>query len=147
MYEYLSETVMETLQAETNGIFTTDEESFRIYRAQELTTLQRARSIVRLQTLGVFDSHYEVRPVSKMSHEAIIEEKEQIAKNIHRLGPDEFRIEVDTVAIVRGYYILAALRFADRITLTVKSKLIHEAALATPETFVAKNLGLALAGE
>ncbi|ETS74405.1 hypothetical protein PFICI_14271 [Pestalotiopsis fici W106-1] len=137
-----SAAIMDLFQSETYEMYTTNEDAYNRYREEELATLQRARSIERLRAIGVFSFDYKTRPLTKMTPEAIAEEKEKIAKNITRLGPDEFSHELEVAAVVRGYYILAGMRLVEGVTLSVKSKLFRDVASDNPHQFLNRKLGL-----
>lgn len=134
--------IFDLFQAETYEMYTTNEDAFKRYQGQELETLQRARSIERLRTIGVFTSDYKTLRIEQMTQEQIAEERDKIGKNISKLGTDEFANEIGVAAIVRGYYILAATRLVESATLSVKSKLFRDVASDNLHTFLENKLGL-----
>ncbi|KAK6087193.1 dynamin family protein [Seiridium cupressi] len=134
--------IFDLFQAETYEMYTTNEDAFKRYREEELEILRRARAIERLRTIGVFSTEYRTRPTEQMAPEHIVEEREKIVKNLPKLGTDEFANEIGVAAIVRGYYILAAMRLVESVTLSVKSKLFRDVASDNLHTFLEKKLGL-----
>lgn len=134
--------IMDLYQAETYQMYTTNDDAFKRHKEEELAILQRARSIERLRAIGVFASDYKNRPLNRMPPEAIAEEREKIAKNLPKLGQDDFSNELAVASIVRGYYILAAMRLVESVTLSVKSKLFRDVASDSLHTFLRKKLGL-----
>ncbi|KAF3015063.1 hypothetical protein E8E14_010944 [Neopestalotiopsis sp. 37M] len=137
-----SAAVMDLFQSETYQMFTTNKDALKRYREEEIATLQRARSIERLRAIGVFGFDYKTRPLNRMTQDAIAEEKEKIAKNLSKLGPDEFNTELGVAAMVRGYYILAGMRLVEGVTLSVKSKLFRDVASDSLHQFLERKLGL-----
>jgi hypothetical protein len=134
--------IFDLFQAETYEMYTTNEDAFKRYREEELEILRRARSIERLRAIGVFSADYRTRPVELMSQDQIVEERDKIVKNLSKLGADEFANEIGVAAIVRGYYILAAMRLVESVTLSVKSKLFRDVASDNLHTFLENKLGL-----
>lgn len=139
--------IFDLFQAETYEMYTTNEDAFVRYRQEELEILKRARSIERLRAIGIIGPEYKTRPLAQMSQDQIAEEREKIVKNLPKLGADEFANEIEVAAIVRGYYILAAMRLVESVTLSVKSKLFRDVASDNLHTFLEKKLGLDRAGE
>ncbi|KAH6647351.1 dynamin family protein [Truncatella angustata] len=134
--------IFDLFQAETYEMYTTNEDAFKRYRAEELEILTRARSIERLRAIGVIGLEYRTRPLDQMTGEQIAQEREMIAKNLPKLGADEFRNEIEVASVVRGYYILAAMRLVESVTLSVKSKLFRDVASDNMHTFLERKLGL-----
>lgn len=134
--------ILDLFQAETYEMYTTNEDAFKRYREEELETLRRARAIERLRTIGVFTADYRTRRVDQMTQEQIVEERERIVKNLPKLGSDEYANEIGVAAIVRGYYMLAAMRLVESVTLSVKSKLFRDVASDNLHRFLEKELGL-----
>ncbi|ESU11295.1 hypothetical protein FGSG_05351 [Fusarium graminearum PH-1] len=128
--DYLEERRRETIGAldvvyrlETYGLFTVNQEAFRRYQKDEQILLTRYRHQMRMQAAGYGDGRPPVPWDSLTEEKRVLDEKRR-ENEMTKLGPDSFERELEVVAYVRGYYRLAALRFADAIALHVTNGMI-----------------------
>ncbi|KAJ4160292.1 hypothetical protein NW754_003418 [Fusarium falciforme] len=128
--EYLDERRHETLGAldvvyrlETYGLFTVNQEAFRRYQKDEQILLTRYRHQMRMLAAGYGDGRPPV-PWESLTDEKRIQDERRREADLAKLGPDSFERELEVVAYVRGYYRLAALRFADAVALHITNGMI-----------------------
>lgn len=96
---------------EQSYLLTYNTEAFSQYLATEMAILKRFRHHLRMHAAKLTVS--ELVPYEKQSQERLALEAKQRESEIQKIGPDQFEREVEVVAYIRGYYKLAALRFAD----------------------------------
>ncbi|KAM5371330.1 hypothetical protein ACJZ2D_008028 [Fusarium nematophilum] len=128
--EYLEERRRETLGAldvvyrlETYGLFTVNQEAFRRYQKDEQILLTRYRHQMRMQAAGYGDGRPPV-PWESLTDEKRLQDEKRREADLAKIGPDSFERELEVVAYVRGYYRLAALRFADAVALHITNGMI-----------------------
>ncbi|SPJ89719.1 related to Mx protein [Fusarium torulosum] len=128
--EYLEERRRETIGAldlvyrlETYGLFTVNQEAFRRYQKDEQILLTRYRHQMRMQAAGYGDGRPPI-PWESLTEEKRAADEKRRESELTKLGPDSFERELEVVAYVRGYYRLAALRFADAIALHITNGMI-----------------------
>ncbi|KAF5025771.1 hypothetical protein F66182_2104 [Fusarium sp. NRRL 66182] len=128
--EYLEERRRETIAAldlvyrlETYGLFTVNQEAFRRYQKDEQILLTRYRHQMRMQAAGYGDGRPPI-PWESLTDEKRIQDEKRREAELNKLGPDSFERELEVVAYVRGYYRLAALRFADAVALHITNGMI-----------------------
>lgn len=128
--EYLEERRRETIGAldlvyrlETYGLFTVNQEAFRRYQKDEQILLTRYRHQMRMQAAGYGDGRPPI-PWESLTEEKRAADEKRRESELTKLGPDSFQRELEVVAYVRGYYRLAALRFADAIALHITNGMI-----------------------
>ncbi|EGU74808.1 hypothetical protein FOQG_04240 [Fusarium oxysporum f. sp. raphani 54005] len=128
--EYLNDRRRETAGAldlvyrlETYGLFTVNQEAFRRYQKDEQILLTRYRHQMRMQAAGYGDGRAPVPWESLTEEKRVLDEKRR-ENELTKLGPDSFERELEVVAYVRGYYRLAALRFADAVALHITNGMI-----------------------
>ncbi|KAM0563773.1 hypothetical protein ACHAPJ_001506 [Fusarium lateritium] len=128
--DYLEERRRETIGAlelvyrlETYGLFTVNQEAFRRYQKDEQVLLTRYRHQMRMQAAGYGDGRPPVPWESLTEEKRALDDKRRETE-LGKLGPDSFERELEVVAYVRGYYRLAALRFADAVALHITNGMI-----------------------
>jgi hypothetical protein len=97
-------------ELETYKLFTLNEPAFLKYQEEELKLLQAKRREKRVGYYIQKQAHLSKKTLSDAS-------KVQLEKTVtdDELGPDPFRLEIETAAYVRGYYKTAGYRFADNL--------------------------------
>ncbi|KAF5670211.1 hypothetical protein FHETE_4583 [Fusarium heterosporum] len=127
---YLEDRRRETFSAldlvyrlETHGLFTVNQEAFRGYQKDEQILLTRYRHQMRMQAAGYGDGRPPI-PWESLTEEKRAADEKRRESELTKLGPDSFERELEVVAYVRGYYRLAALRFADAIALHITNGMI-----------------------
>lgn len=104
----------ELYEDETQRLFTFNDEAFEQYRDKEQNVLTRFRHNMRMEANGL-----ETKPLgqwSEMTEEKRMQDSKRREAEMLKLGPDKFVREIEVIAYVRGYYRLAALRFADAVS-------------------------------
>ncbi|KAI5459388.1 P-loop containing nucleoside triphosphate hydrolase protein [Mariannaea sp. PMI_226] len=145
--EYLDDQRQETRDAleavyrlETYGLFTINREAFNQCRKDEQVVLTRFRHHMRMVAAGYFDGRAQV-PWESLTDEKRIQEEKKREAELVKIGPDPFEREVEVIAYVRGYYRLAALRFADMVALQVTNGMIPTIQRTLPH-YLDEKLGL-----
>ncbi|KAL2759344.1 hypothetical protein ACRALDRAFT_1079495 [Sodiomyces alcalophilus JCM 7366] len=127
----------EFYRMETFQLFTINRDSFSHYEKEEGRLLTRYRHVMRWDSfIGAKregSEHGENPPPgsnfqdwSRMTPEQRASEEKRHAAELVKMGPDPFEKEVRVASYVRGYYRLAALRFADTVTLYITSRMFPE---------------------
>ncbi|CAK7222813.1 hypothetical protein SBRCBS47491_004990 [Sporothrix bragantina] len=116
-------------QLETRKFYTLDKESLQRYEEDEGRILARHRHHYRMMAyLG--PQRGNERPVPRnweeMGDEERSREKSAMNQELAKLGPDEFKRELDVCAKVRGYYRSASARFVDTCTMHIVSGLLPD---------------------
>ncbi|RYP77301.1 hypothetical protein DL769_003450 [Monosporascus sp. CRB-8-3] len=109
---------------ETYSLFTLNEAYSNRHEQEELDHLTRMRALYRLdaaQRLSI-----PIRNNARdLSDEEAREERRLMTSILPQLSEDQFRNEVQVAAFVRGYYITAAHRFAESVTLSINGNLFR----------------------
>ncbi|ORY61803.1 P-loop containing nucleoside triphosphate hydrolase protein [Pseudomassariella vexata] len=134
--------VIDLFDAEKYQMYTTNVEAYNRYRDAEEHVLRRVRDISRIKSLGhAWDYH--PPPVEKMTEELWAEERKKLREPLAKLKEDPYATEIKVAAVVRGYYMTAAMRFVESVTLSVNSRLFRDlAAGPSLEMFLNDKLGL-----
>ncbi len=125
---------------EAQRLFTKDDETLKRNQDSEMKILVRHRNHCRIAA----HSGLELRSVPKMddmNDEARREEESKMAKELKNLGPDPYERELTVAAYIRGYYLTAANRFVDYVSIHVMSGLLPRVA-SVIETYLPEMLGL-----
>ncbi|ROT43756.1 dynamin family protein [Sodiomyces alkalinus F11] len=129
----------EFYRMETFQLFTINRDSFSHYEKEEGRLLTRYRHVVRWDSFigakrdGGGSEHGENPPPGanfqdwdRMTPEQRASEEKRHAAELVKMGPDPFDKEVRVASYVRGYYRLAALRFADTVPLYITSRMFPD---------------------
>jgi hypothetical protein len=115
--EFLAQHQAEQLQAldafyelERYKLFTLNEAAFLEYQAEELKILQDVRRERRVRCYVQKQAQLAKKSLTEASRLQM-----ERAVTDDRLGPDPFRLEIETAAYVRGYYKIAGLRFSENL--------------------------------
>ncbi|KAH6843336.1 P-loop containing nucleoside triphosphate hydrolase protein [Chaetomium sp. MPI-CAGE-AT-0009] len=125
---------------ESKRLFTKDEDALKRNQAAEMRILVRHRNHFRIAA----HNGEEVCAVPKMedmTDEDRKQEENKMAKELKNLGPDPFEPELAVAAYIRGYYLTAANRFVDYVSIHVMSGLLPRVA-SVIETYLHEKLGL-----
>ncbi|KAL2169346.1 hypothetical protein VTG60DRAFT_6120 [Thermothelomyces hinnuleus] len=125
---------------ESQRLCTKDEETLKRHQAAEMKILVRHRNHFRI---AAFNGE-ELRAVPKMEDMTDEERKQEelkMAKELRNLGPDPFEPELAVAAYIRGYYLTAANRFVDYVSIHVMSGLLPRVA-SVIDTYLHEKLGL-----
>jgi hypothetical protein len=126
---------------EAQRLFTKDEEALERHKAAEMKILVRHRSHFRIAAHNG-DELSAVPKLDDMTDEERRQEETKMAKELKNLGPDPFEPELAVAAYIRGYYLTAANRFVDYVSIHVMSGLLPRVA-SVIDTYLHERLGLA----
>lgn len=107
---------------ETQRLLTFNETAFKQYRDEEHMELTRFRHYMRLKAVGPDPGKYV--PGDQLTEDKRVQDTKKRDAEMLKLGPDQFAREIEVVAYVRGYYRLAALRFADTVSQRIICRMI-----------------------
>ncbi|KJZ73789.1 hypothetical protein HIM_06907 [Hirsutella minnesotensis 3608] len=140
--QHLRETrvaLMDLCGDEQGRLMTFNDEAFARYRDDEYIVLTRFRHVMRMEAAGFQSSA--LGQWSDMTEESRAKDIKLRETELLKLGPDQFVRELEVVAYVRGYYRLAALRFADAVSQRILCRMIPAIRLQMP-TYLEEQLGL-----
>ncbi|KAK8085835.1 interferon-induced GTP-binding protein Mx3 [Apiospora hydei] len=127
--------------AEMEGMFVTDEENYTRYKEQEELVLRRARNMNRLRVAGFA---WDVQ--NGNSEEDRAKQNDFIRKHLPRLGDDPYAAEIKVAAVVRGYYIAAAMHFMRSVAISMNANLLKPIARRSLDLFLDEKLQISEAG-
>jgi hypothetical protein len=106
-------------ELETYKLFTLNESAFLKYQEEELRILQAKRRVARVRCFIQRHAYLTKKTLSDAA-------KQQMEKSItdDELGPDPFKLEIETAAYVRGYYRTAGYRFSDNLCQNIQGNLL-----------------------
>lgn len=104
---------------ETYKLFTLNEPAFMKYQEEELKILQATRRDIRVRGYVKKQAILTKKTLTDAS-------RAQLEKSVTdgELGPDPFRLEIETAAYVRGYYKTAGYRFSDNLCQSILGHLL-----------------------
>ncbi|KAI1102701.1 P-loop containing nucleoside triphosphate hydrolase protein [Jackrogersella minutella] len=111
--------------SEMYQLYMMNDDAFHRYKALEMEQLQRVRGIIRLKALTLIDWGYTAKRLEDMSEEDKIKERKMLDSHLPKLGKDPYETEIEVAGFVRGYYMMAAARFVEGITMNVNSNLLR----------------------
>jgi len=132
----------EMYDSETYQMYMMNEDAFTRYKAQELEQLRRARAIYRLKALALVEWGYEIKKPEEMSDEERSKEHRILSLHLPKIGKDPYETEIEVAAFVRGYYMTAATRFVEGVTMNVNSHLLRVMGSSELDYFMDQQLGL-----
>ena len=107
---------------EVARLLTFNEGAFKQYRDEEHMELSRFRHYMRMKGAGSEPGPF-IRGELLSEDKRAQDTKRREAETL-KLGPDQFAREIEVVAYVRGYYRLAALRFADAVSQRIICRMV-----------------------
>ncbi|KAH8157927.1 hypothetical protein CIB48_g10330 [Xylaria polymorpha] len=132
----------EMYDSETYQMYTLNEDAFTRYKAQELDQLRRARAIYRLKAVALIGWDYEIKKPEEMSDDERTKEHRILTTQLPKIGNDPYDTEIEVASFVRGYYITAATRFVEGVTMNVNSNLFRTMGNTELDMFMDQQLGL-----
>ncbi|KAI1499914.1 P-loop containing nucleoside triphosphate hydrolase protein [Biscogniauxia marginata] len=132
----------EMYDSETYQMYMMNEDSFTRYKAQEMDQLTRARAIHRLKAVALVKWDYPIKKIEDMSEEEKHEERKVLNTQLPKIGKDPYETEIEVAGFVRGYYMTAATRFVERVTMDVNSSLFRTIADSGLDVFMDQKLGV-----
>lgn len=125
---------------ESQRLFTKDDETLKRNQAAEMKILVRHRNHFRIAAHNGEELSV-VPKVDDMTDEDRKQEEAKMARELKNLGPDPFEPELAVLAYIRGYYLTAANRFIDYVSIHVMSGLLPRVA-SVIDTYLHEMLGL-----
>ncbi|KAM0275855.1 hypothetical protein ACHAQH_007327 [Verticillium albo-atrum] len=149
VYEFLTE----LYEMESFQLFTINHDAFTLYESEEGRLLKRYRHFLRWQAFtGEKRENGDSNPQNqfkydwdRMTPDQRASEQKRHDSEIIKMGADPFEKELKVAAYVRGYYRLAALRFAETTTLYVTSRMFPSI-IKELDMYLETQLGLLGAG-
>jgi hypothetical protein len=132
----------EMYDSETYQMYMMNEDAFARYKSQELELLRRARAIYRLKAVALIEWSYEIKKPEEMSEEEKSREHKVLSQHLPKIGKDPYETEIEVASFVRGYYMTAATRFVESITMNVNSYLFRMMGSQELDMFMDQQLGL-----
>lgn len=124
---------------ETKQLLTFNTEAFSQHLESERALLIRFRHHMRMAANNAPQAP--LIPIESMSREKLAQEAKQRDIDLLKLGKDSFSREVEVVAYVRGYYRLAAHRYADNVAQILICRMIPNLQRELPD-YVKLKLGI-----
>jgi hypothetical protein len=115
--------LMQLYEDETHLLMTFNGETFDQYYRDEKLLLTRFRHQMRMQAMFP-ENAKKFTAWDKLTPEQQAQDTKLRDAELAKLGPDSLMREVEVVAYVRGYYRLAALRFADTASQIILCRMI-----------------------
>lgn len=132
--------LMRLYKDETQQLLTLNQEAFDQYNRDEKLNLTRFRHQMRMQARFPENTR-KLIAWDKLTPEQQAQDVKQRDTELAKLGPDSLMREVEVVAFVRGYYRLAALRFADTVSQNILCRMMPSIRRHLSQE-LEKNLGL-----
>ncbi|KAI2607891.1 P-loop containing nucleoside triphosphate hydrolase protein [Hypoxylon sp. NC1633] len=112
--------------SETYQLYMMNDDVFHRYKAQELEQLKRVRGIVRLKALALLPWDYNYTRPEEMTEQEKVAERKDLDTYLPKIGKDPYETEIEVAGFVRGYYMMAAARFVEGVTMNVNSNLLRD---------------------
>ncbi|KAI0201613.1 dynamin family protein [Astrocystis sublimbata] len=134
--------LVDIYDSETYQMYTLNEDAFTRYKAQELDQLRRGRALSRLKAVALIGWDYKIKKPEDMSEDERKKEQTLLTTNLPKIGIDPYATEIEVAAFVRGYYMTAATRFVEGVTMNVNSNLFRTLGNAELDWFMNEKLCL-----
>lgn len=118
--ETLTAQLMHTYRTETFRLYTVNNAFFNHNLEEEKRILARHRHHYRWAA-HIGQASESLKPLDKLNEEERVQEQSRMQKEANKMGKDMYEQELDVVAYVRGYYLTAAFRFIDNVSLQMTS--------------------------
>ncbi|KAI5920256.1 hypothetical protein F4810DRAFT_684014 [Camillea tinctor] len=130
--------LVELFHNETYKMDTINQISMEQFKAQELEQLKKYRAMLRLKNAPNSD----IRLLQPL-HGLPVNELEKVPNEAtSKLPEDPYKMEIEVAATVQAYYLTAATRFVDAVTMDVNSRLFRGFREASLDYYLEKELGL-----
>ncbi|KAI1491355.1 P-loop containing nucleoside triphosphate hydrolase protein [Biscogniauxia mediterranea] len=133
--------LVELFHNETYKMDTINHRSMEQFKMQELETLERPRAFWRIRAASNSDTKV-TRLLKEMSPGDRAKEKRLLNECLAKLPEDPYKMEIEVAATVRAYYLTAATRFVDAVTMDVNSRLFRGFREGSLDYYLEKELGL-----
>ncbi|KAI1437175.1 P-loop containing nucleoside triphosphate hydrolase protein [Xylaria sp. CBS 124048] len=128
--------------SELYRVVTINEDALNHFKAKEKQDIERARLYTRAHEAGLHGDDRSCKPYGDMSHEEKLEEARLHAKWQAQLPKDHFQREIEVAAKVRAYYLTAATRFVDNVSMDVNASLFRSFREQALNEYMDTKLGL-----
>ncbi|KAI0597954.1 P-loop containing nucleoside triphosphate hydrolase protein [Biscogniauxia sp. FL1348] len=133
--------LVELFNNETYKMDTIDHRSMEQFKIQELETLERAHAYWRIKS--AMNSNTRVaQMLNEMSAGEKAKDERLFNDCLAKLPEDPYKMEIEVAATVRAYYLTAATRFVDAVTMDVNSRLFRGFREGSLDFYLEKELGL-----
>ncbi|KAI0489730.1 P-loop containing nucleoside triphosphate hydrolase protein [Xylaria cf. heliscus] len=140
--EHQRERLVELYTNETYKAVTINEGGLNYFKAKEKELLEAHRLFTRAKTTGMIEKERQFKRDEHMSREEKLEQSRLLDKCRALLPEDEFKREIDVAAKVRAYYMTAATRFVDGVSMDINSRLFRSFRDGALDYFLDEKLGL-----
>ncbi|KAI0406113.1 P-loop containing nucleoside triphosphate hydrolase protein [Xylaria palmicola] len=137
-----SERLVQMYKNETYKAVTINESGLNLHKAKEKELLENKRLFIRAKAAGFVDEDQPFKRDGDISQEEKQEQTRLLRKLQEKLPEDEFQREMDVAAKVRAYYLTAATRFVDGISMDINSRLFRSFRDGALDDFLDEKLGL-----
>ncbi|KAI0458702.1 P-loop containing nucleoside triphosphate hydrolase protein [Xylaria acuta] len=137
-----SDRLVELYRNETYKAVTINEGGLNYFKAKEQELLEGHRLFTRAKAAGVIENDRQFKRDEQMSREERLEQSKLLDKYKAQFPEDEFKREVDVAAKVRAYYLTAATRFVDGVSMDINSRLFRSFRDGALDFFLDDKLGL-----
>lgn len=138
--ETLTSQLMYTYRTETRRLYTINLTFFNHNQEEEKRILVRHRHHYRWAAHSGVPSETP-KPLSELTEEERLQEQSRMQKEANKMGRDPYEQEIGVIAYVRGYYLTAAYRFIENISLQMMSGLFPSISESV-DFYLDKKLGL-----
>ncbi|KAI0548803.1 P-loop containing nucleoside triphosphate hydrolase protein [Xylaria curta] len=137
-----SERLVKLYRNETYKAVTINEGGLNYFQAKEKEMLEGHRLFTRLRAAGVIEKECQFKRDEQMTREEKLEQSTLLEKYRVRFEEDDYKLEVDVAAKVRAYYMTAATRFVDGVSMDINSRLFRSFRDGALDYFLDEKLGL-----
>jgi len=123
-------------------VVTINEQGLHNHKAKEKAGLERFRLIRRAKAAELVEDDRDFRDLETLTPEEKLEESKLFTRWLSQLPEDEFKREIDVAATVRSYYLVAATRFTDAVSMDINSHLFRSLREGALENYLEQKLGL-----
>ncbi|KAI8956072.1 P-loop containing nucleoside triphosphate hydrolase protein [Xylaria longipes] len=137
-----SERLVELYRNETYKAVTINEGGLNYFEAKEKELLENHRLFSRMKAAGVIEGDRHFKRDEQMSRDEKLEQSRLLDGFRAKFPEDEFKREIDVAAKVRAYYMTAATRFVDGVSMDINSRLFRSFRDGALDYFLDEKLGL-----
>ncbi|KAI0445926.1 P-loop containing nucleoside triphosphate hydrolase protein [Xylaria telfairii] len=137
-----TERLIELHRNETYKAVTINEGGLNHFKTKEKELLESHRLFTRAKAAGAIERDRPFKRDEQMSREEKLEQSKLLDKYQAQCPEDEFKREVDVAATVRAYYMTAATRFVDGVSMDINSRLFRSFRDGALDYFLDGKLGL-----
>ncbi|KAJ8126144.1 hypothetical protein O1611_g7495 [Lasiodiplodia mahajangana] len=136
------EKLLDLYKNETYRVVTINERGLDYFEAKEKEVLENHRILQRAREAGLVTEPGKFKPDGFMSPEEKAVQSSLLSNWKAQLPEDDFKREMDVAAKVRGYYLVAATRFVDGVSMDINSRLFRSFREGALDDYLETKLGL-----